>query len=76
MRDVAGSLSSQFKLNESELAESTPGGKKSVFNSRLEWVKASLKRAGLIYIPKPGAFRITGEGHKILSQTPEGPYRP
>jgi restriction system protein len=66
--DVRDALAATIKLSESELSETLPSGKQSIFNSRVGWAKTYLAKAGLIVAPKRGVYKITGSGSALLTE--------
>lgn len=64
-------LAHQFRLTIEEQRMLLPSGTQAIFDSRVSWAKTYLRKAGLIYSPKKGEFRITKYGLKFLSEKPK-----
>jgi restriction system protein len=71
MREVEDALAARFKISESELAQTTPSGRMTIFNNRVGWSKTYLKKAGLIDAPKKALFKITPQGQQVLEEKPD-----
>ena len=69
--EVVESLAVKFGLSDDEMTELLPSGSQAVFNNRVGWARSYLKQAGLLASPKRGYFRITEQGHTLLSKKPE-----
>lgn len=69
MRDAVATLSDQFGLTEAEKKEQLPSGN-LVFENRVYWARAYLKKAALVLSPKWGFIQITDRGKKCLSESP------
>jgi restriction system protein len=71
MKEVEAALAAKFSLSESQLSQTTPSGRMTIFSNRVGWAKTYLKKAGLIDAPKKALFKITQDGQKVLAQNPE-----
>jgi len=71
LKGVIENLSNHFALTEEEKQMLLSSGTKAIFDSRVSWAKTYLRKAGLIYSPKKGEFRITKYGLKFLSEKPK-----
>src|SRR3989338_2577231 len=71
LKEAESSLAIKFNLKESQLSQTTPSGRMTIFSNRVGWAKTYLKKAGLIEAPKKALFKITQEGQKVLAQNPE-----
>lgn len=71
LKEVEEALAAKFNLDESQLSQTTPSGRMTIFSNRVGWAKTYLKKAGLIEAPKKALFKITQEGQKVLAQNPE-----
>lgn len=47
-----------------------PSGAQTIFNNRLGWAKAYLKRAGLLESPSRGSLLVTDTGRDVVNQQP------
>lgn len=65
--EMLETLADEFNVTEEERRELLPSGRAKVFNCRVGWARTYLKKAGLMEIPKRGAYRITKEGEKALA---------
>lgn len=70
-KDVIVRLAEQFGLSPEERAELLPSGKQRTFDNRVHWAKSYLKQAGLLNYPERSVFVATGEGRKVLAQSPD-----
>ncbi len=66
-RDVIGSMSDHFKLNQEDRAETLPSGPLRI-NNRVGWATTHLSKAGLIERPKHGYLKITERGLTLLKE--------
>lgn len=57
-------------VTEEERKELLPTRKQSLFDNRLGWTAAYLKKAGLIDSPSRAVYSITSEGRKLLKENP------
>ena len=71
MKEVEDGLMAKLNLNESQLSQTTPSGRMTIFSNRVGWAKTYLKKAGLINAPKRALFKITQVGQKVLAQSPK-----
>lgn len=53
-------------LSEEDLLERLPSNTQSVFDNRLGWAKARLKKAGLLISPRKASYQITDEGKRVF----------
>lgn len=51
MREAIGALADQFNLSEDERKELLPSGQQPLFDNRVGWARAYLKKAGLLATP-------------------------
>jgi len=63
-------LAEQLNLSEADRQEMLPSGSRT-FDNRVAWAKSYLKKAGLMILPRRGAFRITDRGMEIINQAPQ-----
>jgi restriction system protein len=70
LREVTEALAKHFSLTSDERQELLPSGRQTRFGNRVGWARTHLKKAGLLALTGHGAFRITGEGHKLLDHHP------
>lgn len=68
--EVRQALSSEFALNEQDLAELLPSGRQTTFANRVAWAYSYLKQAGLIGSPRRGTYEITERGRSVLNENP------
>ena len=71
VRELIEKLEDAFQLSEEERRELLPSGKQPIFENRVGWANAYLKKAGLLNSEKRGYVQITSEGKKVLKQNPE-----
>ncbi len=69
-RETADYLAQAFQLSDAEREEMLSSGQQTIFDNRVYWGIAHLKRAGLIESTRRGFFRITPRGQQILQQPP------
>lgn len=67
-RDVIEKLASEFKLSEEEKRIFLASGKQAIFDNRVGWAKAYLKKACLLDSPKRATFVITERGKQTLAE--------
>jgi len=70
-RDAVQTLADEFDLTEEERKELLPSGQQAIFNNRVGWARLYLVKAGLLEATRRGYFKITEQGHKVLTQKPE-----
>lgn len=70
LREAIDSLAKAFELTEDELKKLLPSGQQAVFDNRVGWAKAYLKKACLLETTRFGHFRITPRGKEVLSEKP------
>lgn len=61
----------RFKTTPDELAAKVPSGFGSKFELRVSWAVTYLHKAGLLEKVRPGIYRITERGLKVLEEKPE-----
>jgi restriction system protein len=61
-------LADIFGLTEAERRELLPSGRDIVFQNRVRWANACLKKAGLLQSPRRGYISITKRGKDVLSR--------
>ncbi len=71
MKEMVEALAQRFSLTEAELDELLPSGQQAIFNNRVAWTKSHLKNAGLVDNPSRGRVRLSSNGARVLSETPE-----
>jgi len=66
-------LGKYFKLSENEMNDILPNSKygKKIFNNRVHWAQAQLKRGGLMEYLGKGSFKITDKGKSLLNENPQ-----
>ncbi|MEZ7884781.1 MAG: restriction endonuclease [Bacteroidales bacterium] len=67
-RDIIEKLASEFKLSEEEKRIFLASGKQAIFDNRVGWAKAYLKKACLLDSPKRATFIITERGKQTLAE--------
>lgn len=67
-RDLIESLADEFKLSNDERKELLTSGTQAIFDNRVGWAKAYLKKAGLLDSPKRSIVVITDLGRQTLSE--------
>lgn len=67
-RDVIEKLASEFNLSEEEKRIFLASGKQAIFDNRVGWAKAYLKKACLLDSPKRATFVITERGKQTLAE--------
>ncbi len=70
LREAIDSLATVLKLTEEDLKKLLPSGQQAVFDNRVGWAKAYLKKACLLESTRFGHFRITQRGKEVLSEKP------
>jgi len=70
-RDLIEALATEFNLSAEERKELLPSGTQAIFDNRVGWAKAYLKKAGLIDSPQRAISIITQEGINVLKQNRE-----
>lgn len=66
-RDMYEPLIEKFKLTKEQRELRLPSGKQTYVRNRIGWARTYLYKAGLIEKLKRGAYQITDEGRKVLS---------
>lgn len=69
LRESYTRLADEFNLTEQEREELLPSGKQRILHNRVGWTRTYLKKAGLLNTIRPGVFRITERGKKVLNDT-------
>jgi restriction system protein len=69
IREAVNTLADQFKLTEAQRKETLPSGG-GIFDNRVGWAQAYLKKAGLLSYPKRTHFQITERGQAALGKKP------
>jgi restriction system protein len=70
IREIIDRLADEFKLSEMERKEMLPSGTQAIFDNRVSWAKAHLKKAGLLDSPRRAIFVITDLGKRVLENNP------
>lgn len=70
-RDLIEQLAVTFNLSEQERRELLPSGTQAIFDNRVGWAKAYLKKAGLLDAPRRAVVVITDLGREVLARQPE-----
>lgn len=63
-------LAQQLSITSEQQAIKLPSGKQSVFDNRIGWASAYLRKAGLLQSPKRGYAQITQGGKDVLAKNP------
>ena len=69
--EVEKYLANYFKLTNSEKTKIKKSGGERLFLHRIRWSRTNLKYAKLLEYPKPGFYKITTRGLKVLEKTPK-----
>lgn len=67
LKEIKAEVASSMRLSEESLAERLASGNQLVFDNRVGWARAYLKKAGLIEAPKRSYLRITEEGSRLYA---------
>ncbi len=67
-REAVEILATEFQLTPAERSELLASGQQAIFNNRVGWANAYLKKAGLLKSPRRGILRITTRGKQTLSE--------
>ena len=67
MKEIKAAVANMMNLSEESLSEKLPSGNQPVFDNRVGWAKAYLKKAGLVESPQRAFLRITKEGKRLFS---------
>lgn len=67
-REAVEILATEFQLTPVERSELLASGQQAIFNNRVGWANAYLKKAGLLESPRRGILRITTRGKQTLSE--------
>ena len=70
-REVTEQLAAEFGLTPEERSEYLPSGGARIFDNRVGWARAYLKKALLLQSPARGIYTITDRGRKVLSEHPD-----
>ena len=71
IRDAIEKIANKFNLTEEERKELLQSGQQTIFDNRVGWAKAHLKKASLLESTKRGYFRITDTWLKVLDDNPQ-----
>jgi len=69
-REAVDALATEFQLTPAERKELLASGQQAIFNNRVGWAKAYLKKAGLLKSPRRGILQITDRGARTLGDNP------
>lgn len=69
--DLRRRVARDLGLSDTDLAEMLPSGRQTTFANRTAWANIFMQRAGLLEKAGRGVYRITAEGHRILTERPE-----
>lgn len=69
--DLRNRVAAALHLSADDRAELLPSGRQPVFVNRISWANIALERAGLVERTGRGQYRITEEGSKVLSTSPQ-----
>lgn len=67
LKEIKAEVASSMRLSEESLTERLASGNQLVFDNRVGWARAYLKKAGLIEAPKRSYLRITEEGSRLYA---------
>lgn len=70
IREAIDYLAEKFGLTAEERKMLLPSGQEPIFDNRVRWAKTYLLKAGLLYSPKRGYFKITEKGLEVLKNPP------
>lgn len=70
IRDAASAIAQHLVLNEEQLNELLPSGKKTKFYDRVHWAKTYLMKAKLLESAGRGLLQITQRGYDVLQHNP------
>lgn len=70
-RDLIEELAVEFDVSDEERKELLASGGQAIFDNRVGWAKAYLKKAGLLDSPKRATFVITALGIGALDKKPD-----
>lgn len=70
-KEIKDIVATAFHLSNEDRSELLPSGKQPIFDNRLGWTRAYLKKAGLIESPSRGSYVITADGKQVLSEDPQ-----
>jgi len=68
LEDIREGLAKELNLSDEELKELLPSGAQPIFNNRVGWARAYLRKARLIDAPKRAVLKITPRGSDVLKQ--------
>ena len=71
LRDIKEHITKALDLKENEISKRLPSGSQTIYDNRIGWARAYLKKAGLIISPQRAQFQITNEGKKLLKSGAE-----
>ena len=63
-------LADEMGLGEEDRTELVPSGRKTRLQDRVAWAKTYMQAAGLVEAPARARFKITAEGHQLLTENP------
>lgn len=69
--DLRRRVARDLGLSDTDLAEMLPSGRQTTFANRTAWANIFMQRAGLLEKAGRGVYRITAEGHRLLTERPE-----
>lgn len=71
IREAIDYLAKKFELTDEERKMLLPSGQQPIFDNRVGWARTYLVKAGLLYSPKRGYFKITERGVEVLKNPPK-----
>lgn len=71
IREAIDYLAKKFGLTDEERKILLPSGQQPIFDNRVGWARTYLVKAGLLYSPKRGYFKITKRGLETLKDPPK-----
>jgi len=70
IRETIDYLAEKFGLTAEERKMLLPSGRQPILDNRVGWARTYLVKAGLLYSPKRGYFKITERGLEVLKNPP------
>ena len=70
LSDVRARVAAAEELTPEDLGELLPSGHQTVFANRVSWALTGMGIAGLVEKVRPGCWRLTEEGERLLAQAP------
>lgn len=67
VRELAGVIAEHFSIPKAVRSETRLDGRTNLIH-RIEWARTYLKKAGLVFYPSVGLFKITSKGLAMLEQ--------